>query len=193
MYLISLNVSMGQENLSYIDESDPVGVSKVYQDSLNAKLLKDIDNRPVAQYLVAPSLTPEYILILEKEGNDFFLTYRILNQNYWLSKRREKITVETIRKQVDAMHAIGLRRLFEASMKNKTRDDRPGHDGTTYYFLVLTDKETTERAKVWSPRKGTRTKKLTEICEKYIAVFRTKKEFPAELLTEMEELLATYK
>jgi hypothetical protein len=82
----TISLSAGQDHLSALDKIDTLGFFRQYHDSLEAKLIAGLGTKPLVRYLVAPSFSPEYVLVLIKENKDYFLVFQTLDKNFWHSK-----------------------------------------------------------------------------------------------------------
>jgi hypothetical protein len=189
----AISLASGQDDLAFLNKFDTTGFTKEFRDGLRTKLSEGLKAKQLIQYLVIPSFEPEYILSLEKDSLGFNLVYNALEKNYWYLKDKKEVKLRSIRKTINPEYASSLRRLFDAAIKYRNHDDRLGHDGTNYFFSVFSGSQVILTGKIWSPAKGTRTKSLTEICEKYILILREKLDFPPKLLADTEALIRAYK
>jgi hypothetical protein len=130
-------------------------------------LFRGFSNNPEARFVIIPSFSPESVLDIEKgSGNSrYYLIYHKANTNIWYNRGDKKITVDSIKAEIDYNSFLLIKTLFLTAI-NKVKYETDslrsgGKDGTDYYFSVsdLGQKE----GVIWSPAAGSKMNRLVEI------------------------------
>lgn len=130
-------------------------------------LFRGFSNNPEARFVIIPSFSPESVLDIEEgSGNSrYYLIYHKSNTNIWYNRGDKKITVDSIKAEIDYNSFLLIKTLFLTAI-NKVKYETDslrsgGKDGTDYYFSVsdLGQKE----GVIWSPAAGSKMNRLVEI------------------------------
>ena len=134
--------------------------------------------------IVLPSFSPEYVISLDKIGDDLLVTKIELDSNLWYSTHPEQIKTSITTKIIKPELADSLLSLYVLALSKTKYPDQPRitTDGTRYHFAAGTPYGLRTATK-HSPRTGTRIAQLVFITEKLIGNFDEN-----ELINEIERL-----
>lgn len=198
-------VSFGQtdhlEPAKDFSEYDSItgGILNNYYNSLFDILLADTGEKTIVRYLVLPSFNAEYALSIARDSNEKYkLTARICSESYWYSKDKKTVKIKTKEKSIDTDFAVKVKELFDkviGQIKKQTEvigaDGAASArlDGTTYYFTTATDSGQLITGATWSPSKGTKMRKLVQICEDLYYFTNAKTNNGATIINDIDKLL----
>lgn len=130
-----------------------------------------LTDTPLAQVVVLPSFTPEYLVSLEERGAKYYLTYRICETSVWASlqeKRLPSVSVKTTTVELSQSAATAVVATFSQAI-SQTHYPEPstnrslGSDGTTYEFSNFQQGVGLQGGQTWSPRTGTKMSDLVAL------------------------------
>lgn len=153
-----------------------------YYSLINDLLFKEIRHSIELQYLVTPSFSPEYLLLIthNKDNGKYYLQYNIGSENIWQCEDTDKYKLDSFYKEIDPESVLLIKKLFKSFLLNVRyiEKDMFGSDGTNYYFS-LSEMGTME-GKIWSPSKGSNPDRLIKVCERIIKLSMKKQKFSLE-------------
>ena len=134
-------------------------------------LCAGLTDSPVAQVVVLPSFTPEYVLSLEKRAATYYLTYRVCETSVWASlqeKRRASVSVRTTTVELSQSAASAVinaftQAIYQTHYPAPSETHRLESDGTTYHFSLFQRGVGLQGGQTWSPREGTQMSDLVDL------------------------------
>jgi hypothetical protein len=138
-----------------------------YHAQIRSTLLDTLSDWPIIRMVVLPSFSPEYVISIDKIGNNFMVTKINLDSSIWYSENPEQIKRSIVTKLITDELANSFSSLYLLAL-SKTRypsESLMGNDGTNYHFAAEANFATHTGTK-WSPREGTRIAEMVKLTEK---------------------------
>jgi hypothetical protein len=189
--------SFGQNNLEPCSDSNQYsGDLKEYYTNVFKFLYKGLCAKPIARYAVLPSVSPEYVVSLEKDtSGDYKFFYQTFTKRFWSLKNKKNIRTRDKIKPIDKDMALLIKELFDKvlSQIKEPPEPRLGLDGAMYYFSGTNNKGDVITGEIWSPDIGTKMHKLIEICNDINLYICDKGKNKSEIIEDIKSLITKLK
>jgi hypothetical protein len=146
---------------------------RAYYPRLRDVLGAGLTDSPLAQVVVLPSFTPEYLLSLEERGAKYYLTYRICETSMWATLQEKgqslpSVSVKTTTVELSPPAAMAVVKVFRQAIlqthyPKPTENSMLRFDGTTCEFSCFQNGVGLQGGQTWSPRIGTNMSDLVAV------------------------------
>ena len=186
-------ITKAQVNSDYLEPARgtfEVSDSSLEYYSIVRKLLFDgLSDNPEIRFLEMPSFTPESVLDIEfdRAKSEYFMSYRISEQNIWYAPNRKEVKVEKFRIEIEKKSVELLKTLFYIAT-SQVKYPPPiinedgsltvarSFDGTSYYFTT-NQYYKIRTGMTHSPSKGSKMHKLVNVGYKLVELAKSDKGF----------------
>lgn len=188
---ISIHLSAQIDYLEPVkDLNSYTGELGEYYRNVFSLLNTSFQKKPVAQFVVLPSFSPEYAMSVEMKAGKYFLISNTLSQSYWQAgKDKVKVVSRSMPISKSFYQSLGeLLRLVTGQIQD-IDGHSAGFDGSTYYFASTGANGKTMRGQKWSPSSGTLMERLVQICESSYLLSTGKKISEASIAGQADMLV----
>ncbi|MBJ6108862.1 hypothetical protein JAO73_07575 [Hymenobacter sp. BT523] len=172
---------------------------RAYYPRVREVLCAGLTDTPVAQVVVLPSFTPEYVLSLEERAAKYYLTYRICETSVWASlqdKSQPPVSVKTTTVELNppaaqAVASAVAQAISQTHYPEPSTSRSLGFDGTTYDFSHFQLGVGLQGGQTWSPRAGTKMSDLVALVTtlQKITAVPTDAQLQTTLIQQAQKLL----
>jgi len=179
LVIFSINNVFGQKRLlnPCITFSDRIPGIKAYEDALKSKLDAELSPDYLIRFVVKPSISPEYVLQIEKEDDRFIVVTILFRENCWNSQNRDTIKATRFEKSIPREVVSPLDSLAKRITKPSRLNNSylgVGEDGTNYLFYYRSS-ASTQCGECWSPSNDTALFELVHIFEQMVSYSQDRK------------------
>ena len=135
-----------------------------YYSKIRNILFKGLTDTPILRFVVVPSFTQEHVLDIEGNDGKYYLVFQKVDKPIWGNNHPEAIELKTYRKEIAKESVDLVQKLFLSALEQTRYPERGthGNDGVNFFFSTWGDFQLLSGT-VWSPREGTKLRRLSDI------------------------------
>ncbi|MDI9311766.1 MAG: hypothetical protein QM535_16260 [Limnohabitans sp.] len=169
----------------YMKYGDYDGLKKYYEHVEKILFQNSIKNSSI-RYLVIPNFRKEYSLSFQEDE----IVFSTVTNSIWENKDNTDLKVELVEKtkKVDSNNCKSIQILITEFLKESEKPEKVnlGIDGVEHFFM-----DSSVKAKIWSPKSGSKTYQLIDIMNEIIELVKSDDEiikFSPELTQKIKKL-----